>query len=145
MPSTDGPCRFGVYNLLNNIVLERLGWRDRVRIWSPKDTGYFDDMPAGTEMLVFAGMAARDFLMQAKLDVRPVERVRRRDRTTLRRAASANLLAQIETAARGDLSLGRGIVAGGRWKIVRPARIAPTGGRANLPRCAGRANFRAWN
>ena len=61
MPSTNGPCRFGVYNLLNNIVLERLGWRDRVRIWSPKDTGYFDNMPAGTEMLVFAGIAASDF------------------------------------------------------------------------------------
>ena len=52
MAGTDGPCRFGVYNLLNTIVLERLGWRDRVRIWSPKDSGYFDDMPKGTEVLV---------------------------------------------------------------------------------------------
>src|ERR1039458_9819287 len=49
MPSTNGPCRFGVYNLLNNIVLERLGWRDRVRILSPKDSGYFDKLRGGIE------------------------------------------------------------------------------------------------
>jgi predicted nucleotide-binding protein (sugar kinase/HSP70/actin superfamily) len=75
MSSTDGPCRFGVYNLLNNAVLERLGWRERVRIWSPKDTGYFDDMPEGAEILVFAGVIASDLLLQAKLDAHPVERM----------------------------------------------------------------------
>ncbi len=73
MASTDGPCRFGVYNMLNQIVLDRLGWRDRLRIWSPKDTGYFDDMPIGTEALMFAGVAASEILLQAMLDVRPVE------------------------------------------------------------------------
>ena len=76
MAGTDGPCRFGVYNLLNTIVLERLGWRDRVRIWSPKDTGYFDDMPEGAEILLFTGVVASDLLRQAKLDTRPMERVR---------------------------------------------------------------------
>ncbi len=76
MASTDGPCRFGVYNLLNNTVLERLGWRDRVRIWSPKDTGYFDDTPEGAEILVFSGAVASDLLLQAKLDSRPLERIR---------------------------------------------------------------------
>ena len=58
MTSTSGPCRFGVYNFLNHIVLERLWWRDRVRLWSPKDKGYFDNMPAGTEMLVLTGLVA---------------------------------------------------------------------------------------
>jgi predicted nucleotide-binding protein (sugar kinase/HSP70/actin superfamily) len=76
MAGTDGPCRFGVYNLVNTIVLERLGWRDRVRIWSPKDTGYFDDWPEGAEILLFTGVVASDLLRQAKLDTRPVERVR---------------------------------------------------------------------
>jgi activator of 2-hydroxyglutaryl-CoA dehydratase/predicted nucleotide-binding protein (sugar kinase/HSP70/actin superfamily) len=105
MPSTDGPCRFGVYNLLNNIVLERLGWRDRLRIWSPKDTGYFDDMPAGTEMLLFAGLTASDLLLQAKFDVRPVER-RRGETEKLYQRCQGEMLAQIESAARGNLSLG---------------------------------------
>ena len=112
MPSTDGPCRFGVYNLLNNIVLERLGWRDRVRIWSPKDSGYFDNMPAGTEMLIFAGIAASDFLYQAKLDVRPVEREPGGAEEIYRRYR-AELLARLESAARGNLVAWPGAVAGG--------------------------------
>lgn len=104
MPCTNGPCRFGVYNLLNNIVLERLGWRDRIRVWSPKDTGYFDEMPPGTEMLVFAAIAASDLLLQATLDVRPVERVKGAADELYRRY-HVELLAQIEIAARKDLSL----------------------------------------
>jgi predicted CoA-substrate-specific enzyme activase len=120
MPSTDGPCRFGVYNLLNNIVLDRLGWRDRVRIWSPKDTGYFDDMPPGTEMLVFAGMAASDFLLQALFDVRPVENVRGAT-VKLYARCLRDLLAQIESAARGNLSLGAALwqVTGGKLFGIR--------------------------
>ena len=115
MPSTDGPCRFGVYNLLNNIVLDRLGWRDCVRIWSPKDTGYFDEMPPGTEMLVFAGIAASDFLLQAKFDVRPVE-LKRGGTVKLYERCQRELLAQIESAARGNLSLGAALwqVTGGK-------------------------------
>jgi predicted CoA-substrate-specific enzyme activase len=111
MSSTDGPCRFGVYNLLNNAVLERLGWRDRVRIWSPKDTGYFDDMPKGAEILVFAGVLASDLLLQAKLDTRPVERIH---------GAAENqyaywrrkLVDHMETVARGDLSMGAAL-----WQV----------------------------
>ena len=112
MPSTDGPCRFGAYNLLNNIVLDRLGWRARVRIWSPKDTGYFDDMPPGTEMLVFAGLAATDLLLQAKFDVRPVE-LRRGEAENLYGRFHRELMAQIESAARGDLSLGAAL-----WQVL---------------------------
>jgi len=114
MPGADGPCRFGVYNLLNNIVLERLGWRERVRIFSPKDTGYFDDLPAGTEMLVLTGFTASDFLLQALFDVRPVERVRG-GANKLYERFQRELLAQIEAAARGNLSLGAALwqVAGG--------------------------------
>jgi predicted CoA-substrate-specific enzyme activase len=105
MSSTDGPCRFGVYNLLNNVVLERLGWRDRVCIWSPKDTGYFDDLPRGTEILVFAGVAASDLLLQAKLDTRPMERIR--GAAEMRYAHWKRKLADhMESVARGGLSLG---------------------------------------
>ncbi|MDD5141170.1 MAG: acyl-CoA dehydratase activase-related protein [Verrucomicrobiales bacterium] len=115
MPCSDGPCRFGVYNLLNNIVLDRLGWRDRVRICSPKDTGYFDDLPPGTEMLVFAALAACDLLLQAKFDVRPVERIPGETEKLYQRA-HGELLAQVGAAARGNLSLGPALwqVASGR-------------------------------
>jgi predicted CoA-substrate-specific enzyme activase len=120
MPSTNGPCRFGVYNLLNNIVLERLGWSGRLRIWSPKDTGYFDDMPAGTEMLVFAGIAASDLLFQAKLDVRPVERGPGQAEAIYQRYRG-ELLARLEAAARGNLAPGPALwqVASGRLFGVR--------------------------
>jgi predicted CoA-substrate-specific enzyme activase len=105
MSSTDGPCRFGVYNLLNNVVLERLGWRERVCIWSPKDTGYFDDMPKGTEILVFAGVVASDLLLQAKLDTRPTENIP--GAAELRYAYWKRKLADhMESVARGKISLG---------------------------------------
>ena len=140
MPSTNGPCRFGVYNLLNNIVLERLGWRDRVRIWSPKDSGYFDHMPAGTEMLIFAGIAASDLLLQAKLDVRPVERASGGAEAIYQRYRS-ELLARLESAARGNLALGPALwqVAGGNLFGVRElmeragAEFAAMRGPAKLP------------
>lgn len=112
MPGTDGPCRFGVYNLLNNIVLERLGWRERVRVWSPKDTGYFDEMPPGTEMLVVAGIMATDFLLQATLDTRPTERIPGKTNQTHERARR-ELLEQIEAAARQDLTLAHSL-----WELV---------------------------
>jgi predicted CoA-substrate-specific enzyme activase len=73
MPRADGPCRFGVYNLLHTIVLERLGWQDRVSIWSPSSEDYFVDAPAGFKPLLFSGICASDMLQAALFDVRPVE------------------------------------------------------------------------
>jgi predicted CoA-substrate-specific enzyme activase len=104
MPSTDGPCRFGVYNLLNRIVFERLGCQDRLRIWSPKDSGYFDDLPAGTEMLMLAGILGTDLLLQALFDTRPAERVRGQAEA-LYRGFLRELLRTLEQAGQGDLRL----------------------------------------
>ena len=72
-PAADGPCRFGAYHLLDRIILDQLGWRDRVRIWSPKDDDYFRGLPGGAELLMFSGCVAADHLLQARLDVRPFE------------------------------------------------------------------------
>ena len=115
MPSSSGPCRFGIYNLLNKIVLERLGWNDRLRIWSPKDSGYFDQLPAGTEMLVLAGILATDLLQQAQMDVRPRESHPGKANALYDRFL-AELLAVIERAAANDLGLGPSLaqVLGGR-------------------------------
>jgi predicted nucleotide-binding protein (sugar kinase/HSP70/actin superfamily) len=140
MPSTDGPCRFGAYNVLNQIVLERLGWRDRVRIWAPKDTHYFDGFPAGTEMLVFAGIVASDLLFQALLDARPFER-ERGAADALYARYHAELLSRLEAAGRGDLSIGPALwqVAGGRLFGLRDllehagADFARTRGPGELP------------
>ncbi len=120
MPSTDGPCRFGVYNLLNQIVLERIGWRDRLRIWSPNDSGYFDELPAGTEMLMLAGIVATDLLHQALCEVRPVE-CTPGEAEKLYWRFLRELLELLERAGRGDLRLGPALwqVAGGNLFGIR--------------------------
>ena len=104
MPSTDGPCRFGAYNLLNRIVLQRVGWEGRVRIWSPKDTGYFDELPASASLLVFAAIVASDLLYQALLDARPRER-RRGEAARLYQRYQDELVKLVESAAARQLSL----------------------------------------
>jgi predicted CoA-substrate-specific enzyme activase len=73
MPGTTGPCRFGIYNLLNQITLDKLEYKDRVRIWSPMDADYFNDTPPGWAILTFAGIIAVDMLLDALLYVRPAE------------------------------------------------------------------------
>jgi predicted CoA-substrate-specific enzyme activase len=75
MPTANGPCRFGVYNILHKITLERLGFKDRVRVWSPVDSGYFEGTPAGLAVLIYAGFAASDTLLHALYMTRPIEKI----------------------------------------------------------------------
>jgi activator of 2-hydroxyglutaryl-CoA dehydratase/predicted nucleotide-binding protein (sugar kinase/HSP70/actin superfamily) len=141
MTTTHGPCREGTYNLLNQITLERLGWTDRVRIWPPADTGYFDDMPGGLAALVFATMVASDLLEAALHDIRPVEN-RPGVAQEIYDRHCARLLHRVEAAAAGDLSLPAALwqVANGRlfgltrllaegareFSAVRTDRVLPT-------------------
>jgi predicted CoA-substrate-specific enzyme activase len=73
MPRTNGPCRFGCYNLLDKMVLQRLGWAERVRLWSPNDEGYFEGLPPGFSALLMAGCASIDMLLEGLFDTRPRE------------------------------------------------------------------------
>ena len=73
MPTANGPCRFGVYNLLHKIVIERLELQDQISVWSPVDDDYFEDLPGGAAVTMFAGFAALDMIQAALFDVRPVE------------------------------------------------------------------------
>ena len=112
MASTHGPCRFGVYNLLNQIVLGRLGWQDRVRIWSPRDTGYFDDFPPAFGLLTFAGVVAADLLNEAALATRSDES-RPGAADELYRQTLAALLALLERRAADNLS-----TAAALWQVT---------------------------
>ena len=103
MPRTRGPCRFGVYNVLNQITLERLGWRDRVSIWSPKESGYFDNTPPAFAMLIFAGFMGADLLLDALHDVRPCEKRPGAAQATYERY-NTRLIRLCEEQAGGDLS-----------------------------------------
>jgi predicted CoA-substrate-specific enzyme activase len=141
MTTTNGPCREGCYNLLNQITLERLGWADRVRIWSPADTGYFDDLPGGLSALIFTAMMASDLLQGALHDVRPVE-IRPGAARQIYDRNFARLLREIQSIVTGDLSLPAALWqvatgrlfglrrlladAAGEFALVRTARALPT-------------------
>ena len=115
MPTANGPCRFGVYNLLHKIVLERLGWKDRVRIWSPEDTDYFEGIPAGFSALVFSGFMVIDLLQEMLYHVRPVER-RPGDAQRIYDQYRTEILQLLEQEGGGDLALPTALlqVASGR-------------------------------
>jgi Uncharacterized protein conserved in bacteria len=68
------PCRFGVYNILHKIILEKTNWGKRVRIVAPHDQDYFEGMSPDFRVRAIAGYAASDLLMAALYDVRPCER-----------------------------------------------------------------------
>ena len=75
MPRTNGPCRFGLYHMVQKIVIEQIGAGDRCRIVSPNDTDYFEGISPGLTALVLSGTVAHDLLHEALLLVRPAERV----------------------------------------------------------------------
>ncbi|MCC6738317.1 MAG: CoA activase, partial [Planctomycetia bacterium] len=106
MPTSTGPCRFGLYHLLQKIVVERLDLKERVRLWSPSDDDYFDEAGKGFGALIFAGIMAGDVIEQAYRDARvgrPEQAKAIRDRWF------AGLLALLEQAGRGGLSVARAI------------------------------------
>jgi predicted CoA-substrate-specific enzyme activase len=115
MPRTCGPCRFGLYHLLQKVVLERLDVRHCVKIWSPTDLAYFEDLGLGFAAATIAGVAAMDLLVQARLDVRPTEtRAGAADHLFAR--WKAELLALLERETTGPISVSRMLreVGGGR-------------------------------
>lgn len=71
MPRSCGPCRLGMYRLLDRIVLEQLGVP--ARVYSPADNEYFKDLPPGVAILACAGFVAHGWLYNALLEVRPEE------------------------------------------------------------------------
>ena len=74
MPTSCGPCRLGAYRTMDQMVLDRLGLRDRVKIWSPPWGDYFQGLPSGFSAVVFLGVSAIGVLEEALHFVRPAER-----------------------------------------------------------------------
>ena len=140
IPTTNGPCRFGVYNMLHRIVLERLQWKDRVSIWSPVDSNYFEGLPGGFTSLVMTGFAASDVLLNALYDVRPVEKRPGATEVVYQRSMKA-LLRLLEEADGDELSTSSALlqVANGRLfgctRLLRnaAAEFAAIKGEGALP------------
>jgi activator of 2-hydroxyglutaryl-CoA dehydratase/predicted nucleotide-binding protein (sugar kinase/HSP70/actin superfamily) len=104
MPEANGPCRFGAYNLLHKLVLDDLGWRGRVRIWSPQDNDYFRDTPPGFAAAAFCGFMAVDLLLEGLHHTRPVERAAG-GALRIFQDFEARLRDTLEARCRADLSL----------------------------------------
>ena len=73
MPRSNGPCRLGCYNLLDKLILKRLGYEKRVKTWSLSDTDYSVGVPKSAYVMIYTGFLACDVLMAALYDARPVE------------------------------------------------------------------------
>lgn len=77
MPKAGGPCRFGQYQLLTKIILERLGLSKRVIVVSPdSETGYRFSEHIGSSMTgkAWAAIVLVDLLRDALMETRPCEK-----------------------------------------------------------------------
>jgi predicted nucleotide-binding protein (sugar kinase/HSP70/actin superfamily) len=143
MPRTHGPCRFGVYHLLEKLILDRVGFSDRVQVWAPSDRRYFAGLGQGFNALAVSGLVAMDLLAQALCDTRPTES-RRGAAEEIYRRSSAELLRQLEREGARGLSAPRMIleVVSGRFfgciELLRQAaaEFAAVRGPQQLPTVA---------
>ncbi len=72
MPSGSGPCRFGQYGLLQNIVLKELGFN--VSIVSPSGENAYGGLPIKFQKILFDAVLMNDILKKIILKIRPYER-----------------------------------------------------------------------
>ncbi|MBX3006811.1 MAG: hypothetical protein KF816_02170 [Melioribacteraceae bacterium] len=73
MPGSEGPCRFGNYNILDRLVIKDFGLEDRVLILSSADDDLFDGMPASFTAMVYLSLISIDNLVAAANYVRQIE------------------------------------------------------------------------
>ena len=72
MPSSDGPCRFGQYGLLQRLVLNRIGMRD-VAIMSPCCSNSYQGLSQKLRRSMWHALLCADNLFKAVCKVRPYE------------------------------------------------------------------------
>ncbi|MFH2005395.1 MAG: acyl-CoA dehydratase activase-related protein [bacterium] len=108
MPTANGPCRFGVYNTLHKIILERVGWKDRVSVLSPSDKDYFAEVPAGFQILLWSGFMAIDLILEGFYHCRPAEQTPGLAHRIWERS-HRRMLELLERQSSGDLSMARSL------------------------------------
>ncbi len=104
MARTNGPCRFGCYSMLDKAILRRLGWADRVRIWSPTDDDNYAGLSPIHSALGAIGITCIDILREALYDVRPRENRRGAAQSTYEHYERA-LLHRIETLDQSRMTI----------------------------------------
>ncbi len=124
MPSADGPCRFGAYKELHQLVYDRLGLSERVSIWAPPFGDYFGGIPAGFGALILAGIAGADLLRDLADDVR-ARQARPGAADALQRRYLHELAALVARQAGGNLAPRRAVAEAATGKVFGvPALLA---------------------
>jgi len=70
MPTAHGPCRFGQYNLLNRVALDRIGMED-VFIVSPESDDTYAGVGRRLQLRLFQGVVLSDVLTKLLCRLRP--------------------------------------------------------------------------
>ena len=122
MPRSAGPCRFGIYNILNNLTLDRLGLGDRVKVTSPAEQNYFKDAPPGFLLMAFTGFMASDLLISALYDSRHCE-YRPGAAQAIYNKYKRRLTQSFEEQARGDMSGKRVLQEVGKGTLFRVPQL----------------------
>jgi predicted nucleotide-binding protein (sugar kinase/HSP70/actin superfamily) len=78
MPNHNGPCRFGQYNKLQDVIFRRIGHED-IKIVSPSNedsyAGFSNGRPTRFRLAVIRGIVAADLLRKFQQERRPYEAV----------------------------------------------------------------------
>jgi predicted nucleotide-binding protein (sugar kinase/HSP70/actin superfamily) len=75
MPGSDGPCRFGQYNVLQRLVFNRLGLGE-VAILSPSCSNSYQGLSQKAREMLWHGILCADTIWKAACKVRPYEKER---------------------------------------------------------------------
>jgi predicted nucleotide-binding protein (sugar kinase/HSP70/actin superfamily) len=73
MPGSEGPCRFGNYNILDKIIIENLGLQNRVFVLSPANQDFFNEIPSSLNALIYLALVLIDHLVACSNYIRPIE------------------------------------------------------------------------
>lgn len=76
MPTACGPCRFGQYAKLNEIILEKKGWKqgqEGIKIMSPSAENAYDGLPASARMRMWHALILGDVFRKMACKIRPYE------------------------------------------------------------------------
>jgi len=72
MPTTDGPCRFGQYNVLHSIALKKLGM-EKATILSPSSQNAYQGLPPKLRKLMWDAIVVGDVMHKVVNKIRPYE------------------------------------------------------------------------
>ncbi len=72
MPTACGPCRFGQYAKLNELIFKKKGW-DKIEILSPTAENAYDGMPTRARINLWKALLIGDIYRKISCKIRPYE------------------------------------------------------------------------